>query len=236
MLPKILWIDVDWKLGWDNTSELRVLVNRLPRDDEMMYERDEKGIYLAVCGDVVQYYFHSDPSERPDKGFGGRVYELKMKSGETVRLAGPWSTRAGCVNESFVPTVDVQLTDDPEVMRKESGFYAGAVTLEAVNWWLIKNCRRMSMLWGMRRRVVEGELMWVPHTLNGGDCPTCKGWGRIPLMMTHRVGEEMLECPRCHGMGSVRYGMENRCVDRKESDKREDDFRTSAVGYQILKG
>ena len=226
IVPKIVDIEVDWKLGWENGPELRVLVTRRPKDDEKLYIRDAKGIYWCVVGDIVEYYFHGDPPEENAGGFYGRVYELKMRDGTTVRLVGPWSSRAGCVNESFAPTVDVVLTDDPRVMQRGHTFSVGAVTLEAVNWWLLKNCRRMSTLWGMARHVDnQGEIVWAPKRLDGGNCPTCKGFKKIPPMMEHRIDDDLMECPRCHGMGSVRH-------ESNQSVRGDEKGRLDSEGYE----
>jgi hypothetical protein len=202
MLPKVLDIKVEWNLGWENGPDLQVLISRIPKPNELKYERNADGLYIATLGDYSSYYFHSDPPERPDEGFGGRVYELEMKTGEIVRLVGPWSSRAGCVNMDFAPVVDVHLTDDPKTMERGYTFMGGAITLEAVNWWMLKKVRKMTFDWMMVKIVKNGEAVWEPRRTDGKYCPTCKGFGKIPKMVVHRVGEnDLVECKRCGGDG-----------------------------------
>jgi len=55
-----------------------------------------------------------------------------MRDGTEVTLKGPWSSRAGCVNQrSFGPVVDVRITTDPSALERGYTFRTGSLTLEA---------------------------------------------------------------------------------------------------------
>ena len=167
MLPKILAIEVEWNREIHNDPELKVLVNHMPGLEAFEFIRNEAGLYWGVFGDVVKYMFHSDPPEEPQRGFGGRVFTLQMLDGNYVKLVGPWSSRAGLVNLDFPITVDVSITDDPVAMMRGYTLFSGAVLLESVNWWMLKQ-RKREFNWRMVRKVDGGEPIWVPRPITGG--------------------------------------------------------------------
>lgn len=65
----------------------------------------------------------------PDRGFAGRVFEVKHVSGHTATLAGPWSSRASEMRRLGLGDVyPASYTRTPEVMERDYTFYSGAFT------------------------------------------------------------------------------------------------------------
>jgi hypothetical protein len=131
---KILKAKVDWMKDWDNHPNLVVLVDKIPNQEELLFN-EVNGIYYSICDGYASYLYYVAPGD----GFAGRVFTLKMVDGTTRDLKGPWSSRAGCVNttlhqhdSSKGPIVDVTMTDDPDVYSGKiiRCFMAGAITLE----------------------------------------------------------------------------------------------------------
>lgn len=134
---KIINAKVDWMKDWHNYPVLQVLVDKIPKLDEMVYE-ERNGIYYSENGGYTHYLYYKSPGD----GFGGSVFNLKMKEGSTRNLVGPWSSRAGCVNaQKFGFIMDVSITDDPKVFERGYTFIAGAITLDlALEAAKIANC------------------------------------------------------------------------------------------------
>lgn len=134
---KILNIKVDWMKDWHNHPVLQVLVDKIPKLDEMVYE-ERNGIYYAEKDGYAHYLYYTAPGD----GFGGSVFDVKMKDGGTRSLKGPWSSRAGCVNaQKFGFIMDVHITDKPDVFERGYTFMAGAITLDlAIEAAKIANC------------------------------------------------------------------------------------------------
>jgi hypothetical protein len=103
-----------------------------------------------------------------DRGFSGRSFEITTVDGESVTLCGPYSSRAGCVNQRrFGPVVNVQLATDPSVLEKGYTFRTGTLTLSAA-----KQAIDLADDDGHFERIKKfdnDEPYWIPVRENGGD-------------------------------------------------------------------
>lgn len=123
---KVLKASVDWKCAYANHPGLRILVDRIPGWEEMLFEEKEN-CYFSECEGFVKFFYYRNPGD----GFGGRHFSIKMKNGEEKILIGPWSTNSGRMNTiGFTPSIEVSITDEPKVWERGHTFWAGAITLE----------------------------------------------------------------------------------------------------------
>jgi len=122
---KVLDAKVNWMQGWGNDPTLKVLVDKLPSHDELVYE--QKGTLYYTHKDGYVSFFHYS---KPDDGYGGSKFELKMKDGSIKTLVGPWSSREGVMNAAgFIPSVNCAITDEEDVWKKGYTFYSGSISL-----------------------------------------------------------------------------------------------------------
>lgn len=119
-------IMIDWMEGYANDPEIKVLVDEIPKD--FIYEK-RGSLYFAEKEGCVRFFYY----ERPDRGYGGTKFELKMEDGSTVILKGPWSSNSMTMNGAgFNPSIEVAMTEEVEVFKRGYTFYAGAMTVEKV--------------------------------------------------------------------------------------------------------
>ena len=105
---KILKSKIDWHMKYDNAPTFSLLVDHIPKREELVYS-EKDGIYYAEKDGYVSFYYYTEPG----RGYGGQHYDLNMQSGEKKTLIGPWSSRSGAVNSvGFGPCLDVSLTDE----------------------------------------------------------------------------------------------------------------------------
>jgi len=126
---RILDCQVDWREDVANDPRLEVLVDEIPDRSELRFEHEDR-IWCGIKDGFVSYFAWSGDGN--GGGYCGQCFEVTTTDGEEVTLKGPWSSRAGCVNQrSFGPVVDVRLTDDPTVLERGYTFRGGALTLSA---------------------------------------------------------------------------------------------------------
>lgn len=127
---KILDAKVNWNDGFMNSPDLQILVDEIPDWDSLRFER-RAWCFAAYHPDGYVGFLSGDP-EKPGHGYGGDAFNLTMLDGSTVKLIGPWSSRAGAVNSQFPerPVMDVDLIDDPVGFKRGHTFSSGAITVE----------------------------------------------------------------------------------------------------------
>lgn len=124
---KVIDATVDWAEGLSNDPTLQVLVDEIPPLDAMRFERHD-GLWYAEHEGYVRYYSWAGPEN--EGGFSGRHYTVTTIDGAEVTLKGPWSSRAGVMNNAgFGPCVGVRITTDPEVLNNGHTFQSGAISL-----------------------------------------------------------------------------------------------------------
>jgi hypothetical protein len=126
---RILDAQVDWREDVGNDPRMEVLVDETPDRSDLRFEHED-GLWVAIENGYVEYFAWS--GDGTDGGYSGRSFEITTVDGEQATLKGPWSSRAGCVNQrSFGPVVDVRLTNDPAVLERGHTFTSGTLTLSA---------------------------------------------------------------------------------------------------------
>lgn len=146
-------------LGWANPPRLDVLVDhllkwedkriyRIARTSDMIdlsadqsriagfgienpkpmkFQNEGTAYYNEIDGDV-SFFFHNP---RNEQGYGGAIFKGKLEDGTEFSVRGPWSSNPGAMKKLFgVDTMDVSITDDPEVWERGYTFYAGHITVE----------------------------------------------------------------------------------------------------------
>ncbi|MBW2597029.1 MAG: hypothetical protein JRC93_13905 [Deltaproteobacteria bacterium] len=125
---KILRLEPDWNLCFDNEPTLKLLVDAFPPTEEMLFERKGSVVYAEHAGYVLFNVLNSDHS-----GYAGRKFKYNMKDGSVLEWLGPWSPRAGVVNLlGFGPCMDISITDKLAAWQGGHTFYAGHVTVDLV--------------------------------------------------------------------------------------------------------
>jgi len=156
---------VDWMEDVGNDPRLQVVVDEIPSRDELRFEHEDR-IWCGIKDGYAEYFACS--GEGNDGGYSGDCYEITMRDGETVTLKGPWSSRAGCVNQrSFGPVVDVRITTDPSALERGYTFRTGSLALEAAKQAIDlvdEPCHLEKRL-----KFSNNEPVWVPVRDNGGD-------------------------------------------------------------------
>jgi len=170
---EILEARVRWMPEFDNHPEFEILVDEIPKIEELVYTEIKLGkdaFYYAEKDGYVHYIYHQPLDET---GFGGRVFRLNVKNDwgqiEAKDLKGPWASRAAVVNAlvKHIECVDVALTDKPESYERGHTFTAGTITLERAT----KAAKKAGVILEesiMRR---GQEIIWVPRKkadLRGG--------------------------------------------------------------------
>jgi hypothetical protein len=162
---KLLDAQVDWREDVGNAPRLEVLADEIPDRYELRFEH-ENNIWCAIEDGYVEYFAWSGNGN--DGGYTGDHYTIRMRDGEEVTLKGPWSSRAGCVNNrSFGPVVDVRLTTNSETLERGHTFKTGTLTLSAAKQAI--DLVDESCHLERRERFTRDEQYWVPVRETGGE-------------------------------------------------------------------
>jgi len=123
---KVLNAKVNWYERFANRPVLELLVDKISDADDFVYE-ERNCLFFAENDGEVSFFAYKGPGD----GYYGRTFNIRMKDGSRKDLIGPWSSRAGCVNDNgFTKCLDVHFTDDPEAFKRGYTFMAGNVTLK----------------------------------------------------------------------------------------------------------
>lgn len=148
---KVLAATVDWIMQYDNDPQLKVLVDRWPSSDEFVYDTycgkkvaDTKAalvrsnrLNVPVSTVAGQFYYGEKDGAvsfyargNDKQGFGGRKFNLRLRDGTTEQLVGPYSSSPTTMASLGFPwSMDVTVTDDPEVWERGYTFFAGNLTI-----------------------------------------------------------------------------------------------------------
>ena len=150
---------VDWYLEFANSPKLILLVDKIPDSDDFVFEQ-RGNLYFAEKDGGVRFFAYSGP----DRGFAGRHFPIKMNDGTTKKLIGPWSSRAGCMNDAgFTKCVDIAYTDDPQAFRRGYTMFGGHCTLDLARKAVEKFLPEVDLVWINGR----GEEVYDPVLKDG---------------------------------------------------------------------
>jgi len=149
-------IKINWMEKWDNDPYFEVIVDNLPKWEDMRFEEHE-GLYVAEKEGVVYYIYKQNPS-RADDGFGGRRCEIIMKDNSKICWYGGWSSRAGCVNKLFP---EIQMLDVVYQTNKDKyPFISSGILKDTLEKALLSLGNRK---FGIKRIVKwENEIYYIP--------------------------------------------------------------------------
>lgn len=106
---KIVSAQVNWDLG--TRPVLGIIVDKIPNPEDLRYVRSNHLWYAELDGYVS--FFSWREKEGDNGGFGSNKYDITMVDGRKKTLIGPWSSRAGAMNQcGFGPCVDVDLYEE----------------------------------------------------------------------------------------------------------------------------
>ena len=125
VLKASLWI---YSKQVPNSHNLQILVDYIPKTEEMRFEH-KKGCYFAENRGYVKFYYWSGKGN--DGGFYGKEFDIIMKDGKKVTLKGAWSSRSGVMNTLFRPhCIEVGIIDNQKWFERGHAFYSGAITID----------------------------------------------------------------------------------------------------------
>ena len=189
-----------------------VYVDRLPDREELVYELLEwEGTHFLVAekDGYVSYFCHSPDPEHNDGGFGGSVFEVRVKGRGVVRYVGPWSSRAGVINRVLLEHGRrLQVVDVCYVV--EGYRVAAAISLSRLR----EAFRRLNVPYRLERRVVRGwEVVYVPVRAGAVGVEIRVG-GRVIEVPGYDSWILEERCPLCGGRPVVLsyYSDENGCL------------------------
>ena len=163
---KILDATVRWNEKYSlNDPELAILVDKVPDWEQMTFSQ-RGSLYFAEQAGYVKFYSWTGGQQ---EGYGGdhRTIRLQTK-GQVVRrvLRGPWSSRAGVMNQAgFTPSIDCLLTTDPNVLKRGWTYSHASITYQ-----MGKKAAIMAGCY-LVREARGGDKIWLPST---DDCIVIK--------------------------------------------------------------
>jgi hypothetical protein len=121
---KILAAKLQKLENFDNTPTIQILVDKIP---EVEYQ-EKNGCYFGEKDGYANFMFHCPQNER---GYAGRVFDLKMTDGTIKSIKGPWSGNSKSMHAAGFPqTVDVQITESEKDFNRGYTFYSGHLTID----------------------------------------------------------------------------------------------------------
>ena len=146
----ILGAKINWYPGYANSPELEIIVDDIPKREDLRYRRQvtpDGTAYFAQHGDYVDYFWHNPKNER---GYGGAVFNVILITGEQVSVKGPWSSNSQSMNMFFPRSVSVTIS------IKSQGYRLAGHLLEAKAIELIQS--------------VGAEICYLPDYGNDNEC------------------------------------------------------------------
>ena len=147
---------VNWNEGYANKPRLHFLVDKIPNYDDLIYEQIGS-FYYAECDGLVNFFYYKEP----DRGYGGREFNLKMSDGTIKTLIGPWSSNSMSINDAgFGPCVEVSLTDSIKAMELGYTFSSAAFTIRKI----LENQDKINIGkgYGIERPICNGKPFKFP--------------------------------------------------------------------------
>ena len=126
-----------------NDPRIEILVDRIPEPHEMRYDamacRDGdtsiSTAYFAENDGYVSFFIHNWQNQR---GFGGAMFPLHMNDGTIREVVGPWASRSDIMDDlGFTPSIEVSITDKPDVYERGWTFMAGHITKELLDTYVL---------------------------------------------------------------------------------------------------
>lgn len=133
---EITSVGIELNEGCANDYELIVSFNhKLPKYDELVWQ----DILCLYHTSSVLYYTTNSPvlvdflvhNKEAEWGYGGSLYNLKLVSGDTVEIKGPWSSRASIVS-GIIGKDYMEFRDAPKGMSSDVSGCGRAVSVEHV--------------------------------------------------------------------------------------------------------
>lgn len=182
---------VDWNEAFDNEPRIKVLLAPpKPANSDFIWRcNDRRDIWYAEYGSEARYFHGRE--DKPDRGYGGSMFNLNMANGSVVTLIGPWASRPAFPNAlGFGPCTDASITYDPEVWERGYTFLSGAVRMDEVVDYIEAHPELNAIV------VQSGAFYTLRHA--DGKCVKCHGTG------VRDIGNGMLiNCSRCREWTAV---------------------------------
>ena len=157
---EILSTKVEWQFGHKNSPKLKVLVNKIPSQEDLRYKEIPVAgglLYLAEKDGYVTFFV----STSDKRGYTGRTFHIELLSGEKRSIKGPWSSRAGVANRYLEkPCIGCVLTDDKETFQRGYTFYSAHLLVDLVKAY----AETAYPHWELKEEIhFDNEIYWVPR-------------------------------------------------------------------------
>jgi len=120
----IKYIEIDWHIHTDNKPSLKVLVDKIPDNDDFIYEEHDVGnsykFYIANYRGHIRHFL----STSDKRGYGGRTFKInvyipKIDEVVPVHIKGPWDSGVEYIYATTGKAAqNISLTDDFEVFKR----------------------------------------------------------------------------------------------------------------------
>lgn len=163
MTTQIKEVRVDWKEGFANSPTFQVVLNKLPDQNVVRFQRLDNLFYGEDKESGYVRFFCWDEARGQDQGFAGRHFPITLVDGTEIVLKGPWSSRAGVMNKFFqdAACVDVHF-------EEQEGYPTwGAFSMTKILAWMVKNYDKIDFWMTCETRNDTGEIVYIPCYKDG---------------------------------------------------------------------
>jgi hypothetical protein len=170
---------------FDNFPQLQILVDKMPSMEDLVY-RQTGNMYWAEKDGYVSHYNYV----RPDRGFGGRQFDLKMIDGSVKTLIGPWHAGERSMYH-ICPCHSVHLTEEIKCWERGYTFFGCSITTklfqEAAE---IANCTI--------RKAIRPYID-TPYYTPMPKCAKCSEWSskKVRIIEHKMLIERLYLCESC---------------------------------------
>jgi len=194
---KILDMKINWNYKCSNKPRIQVLVDEIPKIDDMLFSVNGNLYYSEIDGYVRFFYYN-----RPGDGYSGQIYHLRLDNGKQIDLVGPWSSRASVMNDvGFAHCTEVSLTTEPETMIKGHTFFGGAMSVSVLREAMKKHLPDHELIVDLN----NDETSYIVVKKGVTDpCKRCKGSGKCDGAINWSDPMKLIRCPECGGRGQAR--------------------------------
>ena len=211
---EILDADIGWMLHCANDPYLMVLVDRIPRQRDLIYKRlnvNGSLMLLAESRGYVSFMCRSADLTQDTEGFGGHHFKLNVFGSDgftitEIEFNGAWSSRSSVMNLFYnTKSNEVSISANPEGFKVKRGFLGAHMRLD-----LVKKAIEVfndkseikAELVQQERDYLAGELgYFIKRADIKNPCQTCKGFGYYLSRSYSSRKEKQEVCYSCGGSG-----------------------------------
>lgn len=210
---EILDAKISWMFGAVNDPSLYVLVDRIPRQRDLIYKRlivEDSLLLFAESRGYVSFMCRNRDLTKDTQGFGGMHFKLNVFYNDfitttEIEFNGAWSSRGSVMNLYFNPkSLDVGMTENKEGFNSSKAFMGGNLRLDLVKKAIkVFNDKSDIKVELVQKEPFEFELGYLIKRADiKKPCKTCKGFGEYVDTFRYRNKQRKPKiCRDCAGTG-----------------------------------